>query len=182
VGNNGLLLIDALGLYCDEKGNEFHGPPCCKGKPGIEWVTDDAGRRCCKDEVIEVILEIDMSGIGHAGIGFSDDPEHSYGWFPGFKAFFDFIWGPGTFDDSKHVFDEKDSKRYVACSQTAEILRNSINRNKTGNFSVLNVNGLSCTGWACFRLSDAGLTPPNGINGHNFPIDKWGQSLEMRIF
>jgi hypothetical protein len=79
VGNDPVNLVDLLGLK-----------DCCGNprRPGKE-VTDDAGRKCCKDEIktveIRVRARTAYTDTGHAYI---HTQNHDRGFYPG-----DSVWG-----------------------------------------------------------------------------------------
>ena len=68
------------------------------------------------------------------------------------------------------------AKSYKVCPSTLKKLQNSINMHSNDNYSLLNVFGNNCTGWACNRLSDAGLNPPVSNIWGLYPGNNFGQS------
>lgn len=52
------------------------------------------------------------------------------------------------------------SEQYSACPETLALLEKSINDNLFGIYSLTNIGGLNCAGWACKRLENAGFKPP----------------------
>jgi hypothetical protein len=167
VGNDGVSSIDVLGLYEDEAGNKYVGPPCCKGKPGIEWITDDAGRRCCMDEIINVELRIEDGIIGHVWLA-TDNGEFVRGLHPypkGSSSAGEYVNGPSP--KKGLTVNEKTRKasrviKFKACPKSNDWLRDVMIMNGRHKFDLSNLDaeGRNCAGWACERLEDAGFTPP----------------------
>jgi RHS repeat-associated protein len=179
VGNDGIGRSDFKGLYHDENMNEFVGPPCCKGKNGIDWTKDNSGLTCCEDEIKIVKLNTDQEGLG-MGHTWLDTPDGSYGHYPTREpdiptALDEFMNGKGkpvkgdtkTPDphQQKHNRDRtqpKSSVIYRFCPDSYKKLLESIKKNLNVDWSVPNNPAPNCVGWACQRIKDAGANPPPG--------------------
>jgi RHS repeat-associated protein len=137
VGNNGVNLIDPLGLESKE-------------------CIDDAGRKCCCDEM-QIVKLHNYTEKGKIPHTFIQTPNKTVG----YASITGLPYGPGkTRDDSNHERNPK-SKDYKACPETVAKLEKSMDDNDFGWYSVDNsLIGRNCTGWACGRLQDAGFTPP----------------------
>ena len=178
VGNDGVARWDRLGLYQNEAGNELVGPPCCKGKPGVELVTDAAGERCCSDETEEVELNSDYGKNDHIGHTWLSSRDGSWGSYPKFnvseyEGMAEFIKGRGKnrdgitkSPDPHQVRHDKDgtkptaTKKFKLCPGSYKKFMDSIKSNINSDWSVPNVPARNCTGWACSRIGDAGVSIP----------------------
>ncbi|MBS1787544.1 MAG: RHS repeat protein [Acidobacteria bacterium] len=150
-------------------------------------VQDDAGRRCMPSEIGEVFLWNKPSGIPliETPHTFIQTPNRVVGFFAAITPFsfkiedigIEFYLGTvtasvtaniglpgvGEIRDNTILMSDKDykkSKPYSACPETVTALEKSINDNRVGPYSVTNIGGLNCTGWACKMLKNAGFTPP----------------------
>jgi len=149
VGNDSVNLVDLLGLE-----------DCCGNprRPGKE-VTDDAGRKCCKDEIktveIRVRARTAYTDTGHAYI---HTQNHDRGFYPGNS-----IWG-GTgrvFTEADNSeYNPENSYSYRACPESVQKLDNGITGTDDTNYNFTNTGGRNCAGWACQQIRNAGFTPP----------------------
>ncbi len=103
--------------------------------------------------------------------------QHEYGFYPdhdigGCAGLFQWltatvVHGGKIGNDAGRLFDR--SKSYKACPQTVDVLRQEIGydqiRERSGGlrWQIANDDALNCAGWACWKLSQAGLPHPNSI-------------------
>jgi len=123
---------------------------CCRG--GLPMVTDDAGRRCCDENIQVIVLKIWTKSLtGHA---FLEAPGMTRGFWPGPDGLFE---GDGLVQpDDTEPFNKQRS--YVACPETVEKLEAAMKLG--GRYDLRNCKGRNCAGWVCERLQDAGIRPP----------------------
>jgi RHS repeat-associated protein len=187
IENYGVNATDVLGLYEDEQGNQYLGPPCCKGRPGIEWVTDDAGKRCCQDELDEVQLRVQKpqfpvrnqifsnvyngfpinAGIrsGHTFLYFPQkQKQKGIGFYPGQDRAFRRKQGE-FHDDEKHEYTHYAT--YKFCPETGKKMGDRIREDikKPPIYDLLDNSykddDSTCATWACEILEQAGIDVPD---------------------
>ncbi|MFN7944703.1 MAG: hypothetical protein U0Z53_05085 [Blastocatellia bacterium] len=119
--------------------------------------TDDAGRKCKKEEMELVKLwNWTGSGIPHT---FIETPDRTVGFYPKWNR-----WptSPRKIeDDSSHPRDKEPVRIYKACPESLRILEQKIDDNASNLYNVTNGLGMNCTSFACRRLKEAGFTPPS---------------------
>ncbi|OQW97656.1 MAG: hypothetical protein BWK74_05990, partial [Desulfobacteraceae bacterium A6] len=128
-----------------------------------EECSDDAGRKCYCSEIKVIYILVQTSGaVGHT---FLSTPKRKIGFYPKEEEtiYVGDYYGkrqvPGeTKNDSERPFDKEIP--YTACPATQQALESSIDRNLQGPYQLGNRGAPNCVGWACQRVSDAGITPP----------------------
>lgn len=125
-------------------------------------VKDDAGAECCEKDLKDVELQVDMDPlIGHAQLQLPNEGDIAHGFFPagGSKG----IWpSKGEYIRQPHDYTPGKVRTYKACPESVEKLKKSIEDNKDNDYSLTNIGGENCAGWACNRLEDAGFDAPFG--------------------
>ena len=140
---------------------------------------DDAGACCCACDMQTVKflfrpLKFSPFDSGHSQVMLPSGPS---GFGPAGSGW-QILYGPGVgppYSDSPSE-TPRTAKSYKVCPSTLKKLQNSINMHSNDNYSLLNVFGNNCTGWACDRLSDAGLNPPVSNIWGLYPGNNFGQS------
>ncbi len=128
---------------------------------GLKECTDDAGIKCCCDNIQDVNLENYTNGtsIPHT---FLQTPFGSWGFYPRWNQA---PLSPGQVKNDGNHPKNPGGKTYKACPGSVDKLKNSISQNQGGwsqPYDVRNspFGGRNCSGWACDRLQDAGFKPP----------------------
>jgi len=153
VGNNPLNGRDPLGLRRREVGNG--------------WCIDDAGRKCCCKDIKEITLFVDTTDI--VGHGYVSGPNGTRGHHPvGEQKVVDYFFPtasvPGTAQDDATGYARSHSETYDACPETVQKFNESIKQHGKDRYHAGNMTARNCIGWACERLSDAGISPPFPAN------------------
>ena len=163
VGNDPVNLVDLLGL------EDCCGNPRRSGKE----VTDDAGRKCCKDEIKTVEIRVrarkSYTDTGHAYI---HTQNHDRGFYRGNS-----IWG-GTgnvyTEADNSEYNPENSYPYSACPESVQKLDNGITGTDDTNYNFTNTGGRNCAGWACQQIRNAGFTPPYNPSLPTLRPAAWG--------
>jgi len=158
VGNRPTNTFDILGL---EESKE----DCCKGKKGVKEVTDDAGRKCCEDEIQTVELRVERRNLleGNVGHAFVQTPNIARGYYPDPGFWGHAFHGPGRVQDNAgDPYHDSNTYKYEACPESVKKLEEELGEpRQVGTYDYLNVRGgRNCTGWACQQLEDSGFTAP----------------------
>ena len=164
-GNAPIALTDYLGLDAGAAGMD--ASECClkNGKVVGRKVTDDAGVKCCPDELTTITLESDVpAGIspGHVWLDLNpkDTKRGAFGFYP---SDIPLVESPGKVDsDDWRGGPSGKSRTYKVCHETKSKLKSSIGKHAADWFSLDNAQcpGRNCAGWASDRLGDAGLDAP----------------------
>jgi hypothetical protein len=128
-----------------------------------EECSDDAGRKCCCSEIKVIQIRVQTSdNVGHA---FLSTHRRNIGFYPkkGQDIYVSDYFGkrkvPGEArNDSEHEWNKQVT--YTACPETLQALESSIDSHSYGSYQLGNRGAPNCAGWACQRVSDAGITPP----------------------
>lgn len=158
VRNDGINRIDYLGMSATND--------CCDGQQGVQEVTDDAGRKCCKDKLKQVMIRVRAKKtIGDTGHVFVTTPSRAMGFYPG-NSWYSPAGGPGKVIDQldRNNYTPKNSYTYNACPESVDKLNQQLDeeysRPKQQNYNALNLGGENCAGWACEMVQNAGFVPP----------------------
>ena len=163
VGNDGLNESDVLGLKED----------CCNGQKGVNEVIDDAGRKCCEDEIKTVEIRVRArkayNDTGHAYI---HTPNHNRGLYAGSS-----IWGGNgkVYTEADNAeYNPENSYSYRACPESVQKLDNEITGPDDTEYNFTNIGGRNCAGWACQKIKNAGFTPPYNPSLPTLRPAAWG--------
>ena len=163
VGNDGLNESDVLGLKED----------CCNGQKGVNEVIDDAGRKCCEDEIKTVEIRVRArkayNDTGHAYI---HTPNHNRGLYAGSS-----IWGGNgkVYTEADNAeYNPENSYSYRACPDSVQKLDNEITGPDDTEYNFTNIGGRNCAGWACQKIKNAGFTPPYNPSLPTLRPAAWG--------
>lgn len=149
-------------------GHDENGIPILK-------VKDDAGRKCCPNEIRKVILanRIDKhSFYGHTFIRIEND--NSYGFFgrSDIESDFGYFYTVGEVKDSDSTYNinYNISRCYNACPSSCKILKEIIDSTEYASYSIINIPfAHNCTDMAYLWLEKAGFSV-NGLKSFLF----WG--------
>jgi len=166
VSNNAVDGIDPFGF------SDINAPPSrascpinpCRGNR--TKVRDDAGESCCAEQMLTVTLWNYTPPFPQIPHTFLQTPLGTFGFYP---AFNEWPLAPGAVRNDVRHPRSGTGQPYRACPKTVKRLDDSITEHQGGWwgdwYAVQNPYGAyNCTGWACARLADAGLTPPSNPN------------------
>ena len=140
-------------------------------------VTDDAGRKCCEDDlqVIELRVQAKPEGfpLTNYGHAFIATPNMAYGAYANLDSSLvmnlglsllhtDIVLQGEVRDDSEHAYDIENSYAYWACPETIKRVEAAMLATKNSFFlySFTNKTNRNCFGQACEWLVAGGLCPP----------------------